>query len=82
MKDFPEFEELLEAACTVRDGEPAAGVRVVLRGHVGAPLAVALEQSGWKVIGCDESDPGTVIVSFSELQEHFGEWPGKADLVR
>lgn len=70
-------EELLKAAYSVRNWKPTAGVRVVLRDYDGAPLGSALEQSGWKVVGWDESDPGTVFVSFSELQEIYGKWPSR-----
>jgi len=70
-------EELLKAAYSVRNRKPSAGVRVVLRDYNGAPLGSALEQSGWRVVGWDESHPGTVFVSFSELQERYGEWPSK-----
>ncbi|MDP9737790.1 hypothetical protein [Curtobacterium sp. 260] len=70
-------EELLKAAYSVRNWKPSGGVRVVLRDHDGAPLGSALEQSGWKVVGWDESDTGTVFVSFSEPQERYGKWPSR-----
>lgn len=78
--DLPDFtEDLLKAAYSVRDWKPSAGVRIVLRDYDGAPLGAALEQSGWRVVGWDEGDPGTVFVSFSELQERYGKWPSKFD---
>lgn len=72
-------EGLLGSVYSADDWKPTAGIRIVLRGFDGATLGAALEQSGWKVVGWEESDPGTVFVPFSELQERYGEWPSKSN---
>lgn len=83
LTDLPEFtERLLESAYSVNDWKPTAGIRIVIRDYDGTPLGSALERLGWNAVGWEESDPGTVFVPFSELQERYGEWPSKLNPAR
>lgn len=80
--DSPLLRDLLRIGWSVEDHPIDGGVSLVLEDSSGVNLAQVARTADVPPFSANESLPGELTVSSSEMEREFGGWPGrKSDLV-